>query len=104
PNGFGAAPSSLTLPDRIFDTVLLESERSTREQPLNIDTKYFAAVSHRIDYRQVRWHPECQRIELGVFTVNAPRTAGSCAGEFQIDSVWWNVENRRFSIADLEHA
>jgi hypothetical protein len=27
-NGFGATPSSMTLPDRIFDTVLLESERS----------------------------------------------------------------------------
>jgi len=103
PNGFGAAPSSMTLPDRIFDTVLLESERSTREQLFDIANKYFDAVSHRIDYRQVPWHPECQRIELGVFTVNAPRAAGSCGGEFQIRSVWWNVENRRFYIADVEH-
>jgi hypothetical protein len=101
-NGFGAAPSSQTLPDRIFDTVLLESERSTREQLFDIANRYFDAVSHRIDYRQVPWHPECQRIELGVFTVNAPRTAGSCGGEFQIRSVWWNVETRRFYVADVE--
>lgn len=103
PNGFGATPSTMTLPDRIFDTVLLESERSTREQLFDIANKYFDAVSHRIDYRQVPWHPECQRVELGVFTVNAPRTAGSCGGEFQIKSVWWNVENRRFYIADVDH-
>jgi hypothetical protein len=102
-NGFGATPSSQTLPDRIFDGVLLESERSTREQLFDIANKYFDAVSHRIDSRQVPWHPECQRIELGVFTVNAPGTAGSCGGEFQIRSVWWNVENRRFYVADVEH-
>jgi len=51
PNGFGAPPSSLTLPDRIFDTALLDSERSTREQLFDIANKYFDAVSHRIDYR-----------------------------------------------------
>jgi hypothetical protein len=34
--------------------------------------------------------------------VNAPRTAGSCRGEFQVPSVKWNVENRRFYIADVE--
>lgn len=102
PNAFGAPPSSLTLADRIFDTVLPEAERSTREQLFDVANRYFDAVSQRIDYRQVPWHPECQRVELGVFTVNAPRTAGSCGGEFQVPSVKWNVENRRFYIADVE--
>jgi hypothetical protein len=50
----------------------------------------------------VPWHPECQRIELGVFTVNSERSPGSCGGEFQVPSVKWNVENRRFYIADIE--
>jgi hypothetical protein len=103
PNGFGADPETLTLPDRIFDAWLPLPERVSRDQLFDIANKYFDAVSHRIDYRQVPWHPECQRIELGVFTVNAPRTAGSCGGEFQIRSVWWNVENRRFYVADVEH-
>jgi hypothetical protein len=102
PNAFGADPAALTLADRIFDTVLPEGERSTREQLFDIANKYFDAVSQRIDYRTVPWHPECQRIELGVFTVNAPRTSGSCGGEFQVPSVKWNVENRRFYIADVE--
>ena len=59
-------------------------------------------MSHKIDYHDVPWHPECQRIELGVFTVNTDRSPGSCGGEFQTPSVKWNVENRRFYIADVE--
>ena len=41
------------------------------QQLFDIANKYFDAVSHKIDYHDVPWHPECQRIELGVFTVNS---------------------------------
>jgi hypothetical protein len=100
--GFGADPATLTLPDRIFDTWIPPSERVSRDELFRIADKYFDAVSHRIDYHDVPWHPECQRIELGVFTVNSARSPGSCGGEFQIPSVKWNVENRRFYVADAE--
>lgn len=102
PNGFGADPATLTLPDRIFDVWLPLSERVSRDELFDIANKYFDAVSHRIDYHDVPWHPECQRIELGVFTVNSERSPGSCGGEFQVPSVKWNVENRRFYVADVE--
>ncbi len=102
PGGFGADPSTLTLPDRIFDTVLPVDERSSRAQLLHIADLYFDAVSHKVDYHKVPWHPECQRVELGVFTVNAPATAGSCGGEFEVPSMKWNVMDRRFYIADVE--
>ena len=100
--GFGANPSSLSLPDRIFDEWLPQPERVSRQQLFDVANKYFDAVSHKIDYHDVPWHPECQRIELGVFTVNTERSPGSCGGEFQTPSVKWNVENRRFYIADVE--
>jgi hypothetical protein len=102
PGGFGASPSSLSLPDRIFDEWLPQPERVSRQQLFEIANKYFDAVSHKIDYHDVPWHPECQRIELGVFTVNTERSPGSCGGEFQTPSVKWNVENRRYYIADVE--
>ena len=100
--GFGADPASLTLPDRIYDTVLPVDERSSRAELFHIADAYFDAVSHRVDYHDVPWHPECQRVELGTFTVNAPGTAGSCGGEFQLARMKWNVENRRYYIADVE--
>jgi hypothetical protein len=101
-SGFGADPAALTLPDRIFDTVLPVDERSSRKQLYAIADQYFDAVSQKVDYHTVPWRPDCQRVELGVFTVNAPSTAGSCGGEFQTPSVKWTVINRRFYIADLE--
>jgi hypothetical protein len=100
--GFGADPSTLTLPDRIYDTLLPADERSTRKQLFAIADKYFSAVSHQVDYHDVPWHPECQRVEIGTFTVNATGTPGSCGGEFKTPSVKWNVINRRFYIADVE--
>lgn len=100
--GFGADPATLTLPDRIFDTLLPAAERSSRQQLFHIADLYFSAVSHQVDYHDVPWHPECQRVEIGTFTVNAPTTSGSCGGEFQTPSVKWNVINRRFYIADVE--
>jgi hypothetical protein len=102
PGGFGADPASLTLPDRIYDTVLPEDERSSRAELFKIADAYFDAVSHKIDYHDAPWHPECQRVELGTFTVNAPGTAGSCGGEFQNPRMKWNVVNRRYYIADTQ--
>lgn len=100
--GFGADPRTLTLPDRTFDTVLPADERVSRQELYTIANEYFDAVSHRIDYHKVPWHPECQRVELGIFTVNSPRSSGSCGGEFKVPSVKWNVENRRFFVADVD--
>lgn len=94
--------ASLRLPDRIWDTVLPVAERSTREQLFALADDYFSAVGHEKPYAQVPWHPECQRIELGTFTVNSELNAGSCGGEFRTPSMKWNVRNRRFYIADVE--
>ncbi len=98
----GTPASSLELPERLFDTVLPVAERSTREQLFAIADKYFSVVSGEINYHDVPWHPECQRIELGVFTVNSKLGNGSCGGEFKDPKVLWYVKNRRFYLADEE--
>ena len=98
----GTPASSLRLPERVFDSVLPVAERSTREQLFAIADSYFSAVSQEVAYRQVPWHPECQRLELGVFTVNSELASGSCGGEFKNPATKWNVRNRRFYIADVE--
>ncbi len=101
-SSMGADAKALSLPDRLFDTLLPEDERSSREQLMHIANEYFDAVSGTLSYRKVPWHPDCQRVELGVFTVNAATSPGSCGGEFQNPSVRWNVVNRRFYIVDVE--
>jgi hypothetical protein len=94
--------ATLSLPDRLFDTYLPQDERSSREQLIKIANQYFDAVSQTVDYHTVPWHPECQRIELGVFTVNSLLSSGSCGGEFKNPGMKWIVKNRRAYIADTE--
>ncbi|MEI9892193.1 MAG: hypothetical protein WDN45_18595 [Caulobacteraceae bacterium] len=84
--GFGADPSSLTLADRIFDTVLPTAERSTRQQLFHIADQYFSAVSHQVDYHDVPWHPNASGWSLGPSPSTPPGTPGSCGGEFQTPS------------------
>ena len=97
----GGTPASIQQrADRIFDTVLPESERVSREELFHIADLYFDAVSFRIDYNDVPWHPECTRVELAAFTVNSELNPASCGGEFQNPGMKWLVENRRFYIAD----
>jgi len=98
----GTAASSLHLPERVFDTVLPADERTSREDLFAIANKYFDVVSRVIDYHEVPWHPECERIELGTFTVNSALGTGSCGGEFKNSRVKWIVKDRRFYIADVE--
>ena len=98
----GTPASTLRLPERVFDAVLPPAERSTREQLFAIANSYFDAVSHEKPYAEVPWHPECQRIELGVFTVNSALQGGSCGGEFRNPAMKWLVRNRRFYVADVE--
>ncbi|MGB6451179.1 MAG: hypothetical protein WBE92_10545 [Steroidobacteraceae bacterium] len=100
-SSMGANAKALSLPDRVFDTMLPPDEQSSRRELIRIANEYFDAVSGKLDYRKVPWHPECERIELGVFTVNAVSSPGSCGGEFQNPAVRWNVVNRRFYVADV---
>lgn len=92
--------STLHLADRIWDTVLPPDERVSRARLFELANLYFDAVSHKVDYHAVPWHPECQRIELGTFTVNAAIQPGSCGGEFKNPKMKWNVVNRHSIIAD----
>jgi hypothetical protein len=100
-SAMGAKAERLSLPDRLFETQLPPDERSSKAALVRIANEYFDAVSGKLDYRKVPWHPDCQRIELGVFTVNALRSPGSCGGEFENPAVRWNVVNRRFYVTDV---
>jgi hypothetical protein len=98
----GTSPSKLIQADRIYDSVLPESERVSRAELIATANKYFDVVSGYLDYHDVPWHPECSRLEDAVLTVNQPESSGSCAGEFKLPRMKWIVKNRRIYIADVE--
>lgn len=101
--GFGAdAIRNLHQPDRIWDQVIPESERSTREELFAVADKYWDSVSKRIDTKDVPWGPSCQRLESGTVTTDAAGFPWSCGNGMKQPSVYWIVENRRYYIADVE--
>ncbi|HEY0341179.1 MAG TPA: hypothetical protein VGC34_10265 [Steroidobacteraceae bacterium] len=100
---FGAdAIRAMHQPDRIWDEVLPESERSTREQLFTVADKYWDSVSKRIKTQEVPWGPGCQRLESGVVTSDSANFQWSCGNGMQQPSVFWNVQNQRYYIADVE--
>jgi hypothetical protein len=98
----GTPAASMHLSDRIFDTVLPEDERVSREELIAVANQYFDVVSGTLDWRKVPWHPECQRYELATMTVNSAMLPESCGVEFENPRIKWPVKNRRIYIADVE--
>jgi hypothetical protein len=102
-SGLGSdAIRTLHQPDRIWDEVLPESERSTREQLFSVADKYWDSVSKRIDTKEVPWGPGCQRLESGSVTSDSPNFQWSCGNGMKQPAVLWNVQNQRYYIADVE--
>lgn len=100
---FGAAAiRAMHQPDRTWDEVLPAAERSTREQLFRVADQYWDSVSKRIDTRDVPWGPGCQRLESGVVTSDSPNFPWSCGNGMKQPSVFWNVQNQRYYIADVD--
>ncbi len=93
---------SLHQPDRIWDDIIPESERSTREELFAVADKYWDSVSKRIDTKEVPWGPACQRLESGTITSDTATFPWSCGNGMKQPSVYWIVENRRYYFADVE--
>ena len=101
--GFGSDNMrNLHQADRIWDTVVPESERSTREELFAVADKYWDSVSKKVDTRQVPWGPGCQRLESGTVTSDSATFPWSCGNGMKQPSVYWIVVNRRYYIADVE--
>jgi hypothetical protein len=96
------AIKSMHQPDRIWDEVLPESERSTREQLFKVADQYWDSVSKRIKTNEVPWGPGCQRLESGVVTSDSANFPWSCGNGMLQPAVFWNVQNQRYYIADVE--
>jgi hypothetical protein len=103
PGSFGAENiRSLHQPDRIWDDIIPQSERSTRAELFAVADKYWDSVSKRIDPKEVPWGPACQRLESGTITSDTANFPWSCGNGMKQPSVYWIVENRRYYFADVE--
>ena len=99
----GGLASSLTQPDRIWDTYIPHPKQLSRAELFNTANQYFSTVAGQLPWEQAPFHPECNRIELGTQTTNAVFAPGSCGTEFLSPGLQGGtVTNRRFYVADPE--
>jgi hypothetical protein len=100
--GFPAAqPQSLTLADRIWDTVIPADQVMTRDALAATADAYWSTVNYNIPWNKAPFHPECQRVEMGTQTTNALFAPGSCGTEFLgAFLMGGTVTNRRVYIVD----
>jgi hypothetical protein len=97
----GTPASFMRTPDRIWDAIVPDDQRSTREELQQIADDYFSTVSGTIPWNEAPFHPECNRYELGAATTNAVFLPGS-VGTGLLSPVLQglNVTNRRFYAVD----
>jgi hypothetical protein len=97
----GTSPKALTIPDRIWDTIVPEDQRSTAEELQQIADDYFSTVSGTIPWHKAPFGPECNRYENGAPTTNALFIPGGVGPGLTSPSLQGlKVTNRRFYVVD----
>jgi hypothetical protein len=89
-------PQNLSTTDPVFDEVLPESQRRTREALIATVDKYFDGIVAN-DGSALMFDPECHRLENGVETAKSPNIGAQFANFTYIKHI-----DRRFFVADVE--
>ncbi|MFX1311594.1 MAG: hypothetical protein ACFFHD_03140 [Promethearchaeota archaeon] len=86
----------------LWDTLIPESERLTREELIHIANSYFEGIE-KTDGSIVMFHPDCQRKENGIKTTNNPNLLNfsAQAGLYRMDYIE-KVRERRYPIVDID--
>lgn len=101
--GFPGTPAkSMIFPDRIWDIIVPEDQRSTEEELLQIADDYFSTVSGTIPWHKAPFHPEVNRYENGAATTNAVFLPGGTGTGLLSPALRdLKVTNRRFYVVDV---
>ena len=97
----GTVGVDLMSPDRIWELIVPEEQRSTPEELKQIADDYFSTVSGAIPFHKAPFHPELNRWENGALTTNALYMPGSCGtGLLSPVLQGLQVTNRRYYVVD----
>ena len=97
----GTVGADLVAPDRIWEMIVPEHQRSTPEELQQIADDYFSTVSRTIPFYKAPFHPELNRWENGALTTNALFMPGSCGtGLLSPTLQGLKVTNRRYYVVD----
>lgn len=97
-----ARPDKMKEPKPIYDQILEESEKTSREEMIAAAHSYFEGIEKNT--ADVPFHPECNRTANGQQTTNTGPNPLSCLGQFEykIFSYITKVRNRRYLMINEE--
>jgi len=94
-------PKALVTPNPIYEELVAESERSTRDRMIAIANSYFDGIEQSSG-DNVPFHPDCQRTENGVRTTGNALRNISIAEGLKYFTYIEKIRSRRFPIVDEE--
>lgn len=96
-------PDGILTPKAVFNDVVPESERSSRQQLIAAANSYFDGIErHKPEI--IPFHPDCNRTENGIQTTNnPPRFPSNCRESIAGVSYISRVRDRRFPVVDETH-
>lgn len=83
-----------------FDIPLPDDDVRSRREMIEIVETYWDGLEHKIDYTQVKCHPDCQRYEFNVQCTNAKRDYHSLRTSFLNPKFIWGIKDRRYPVID----
>ena len=91
------------LPDLMFDMVLPEEERRSREELIQIVEMYWDGVEKRMDPEIIPFHPDAHRFEYGMQVSSSEKSPGSLKNNCKVPTFYWTVpqNERRYPVVDV---
>ena len=98
-------PKALVTPNPVFDKIVPENQRSSRERLIEIADIYFEALE-KSNPEGLLVEDDCLRLENGLQTVNNPElsefTGWSCKEQMYLFTYMTKIRDRRYEIVDEE--
>jgi hypothetical protein len=101
--GTGAAVEKMGAPRKIFDKIIPEAERPSRDELIIIANKYFTGLARNDGKGDYPFTDDCERIENGMVACSPARN--NCKQQFENGSLFnivSRIRDRRFVAVDRE--
>lgn len=83
-----------------FDIPLPDDDVRTRREMIEIVETYWDALERRIEWKDCKCHPDCQRYEFNVQCTNSKRDYHSLRTSFLNPKFTWGIADRRYPVID----
>ena len=101
-NNFWTQAKEYPMKNLQFDIPVPDDDQRERDEMIDIVETYWDALERKIEWRDVKCHPDCQRIEFNVQCTNCKRDYHSLRTSFLNPLFTWDIRDRRYPVVDTK--